>query len=113
MNTCKVVELSIDEAKDCLIEFYTDTLVNDRQNTRDLIRDGMFGTEDQAIPNFKIITNERIVELFGEFDLGREIAKQHNASHVVIRIGDFKWGIVFHIGNLPPDERWIPYSDAV
>jgi len=101
-----VIELSDEEAKERLVNFYTDVLVNDRENTRDLIRDGRLGS---AVVDLTKADEDKVAELFGELDLGRVIAEEQNASHVVIRTDDYKWEIVFDIDNVPPAKRWGPW----
>lgn len=101
MRVLKVVELTIEEAKTALIEFYTNVLMSDKSNTHDLVKFGGL----HKLPNFSMISDKEVVDKFGEFDLGREEAEVNSASHVVIKTGDYTWETVFDLANVDPTQR--------
>lgn len=103
MEKHKVVELSVEEAREALIVKFTDYLVNDRTNTYELVATGNLAS---AIPDFKNLEKWEVTERFGELNLGQKIAEAAKASHVVVRTDDYKWDVVFDIRNLPQKDRW-------
>ena len=52
------------------------------------------------------MSEEDVVQEFGELGVGLELAKKHNVSHVVFASDDYKWEVLFDIENVPPSQRW-------
>ena len=65
-HTLKAYYITTEEARHMLIDFYTDVLVNDRQNTREVIEKGQLGT---FVPQLSTLTDIEIWNLFQELDM--------------------------------------------
>lgn len=102
MKTHRVIEVTIEEAKEELARYYADTLVRDSVSTFEKVRDGMLG---RVIPHFPTLEFNKVIELYGELNLGERVARIHWASQVIIANGCI-WEVVFDIENLAPADRW-------
>lgn len=103
VKVIKVVELTVEEAKESLIDQWTDTVVLDRDNTRELIANNEL---DKFVPDFKTVSPEWIAEQYGELNLGETTAMRVGASHVIVKTHEYTWEVVFDIENLEPKNRW-------
>ena len=77
MNTATqkfvVITISMDQAKDALANWYTDCLINDRQNTFECLRKtGITGFVPNCVNN---LSNKQVMNLVGEFNLGEQFVK--------------------------------------
>ncbi|MEY4432353.1 MAG: hypothetical protein RLZZ44_483 [Bacteroidota bacterium] len=102
MNIKVAITLTIQEARKELVDYYHKFILGDSKNLYELIENG-----ELCIPNFKIISDDGIVEQFGELNLGEKIAKENNASQVLIKTGEYNRSVVFDIENVEPSARWL------
>lgn len=92
MNTHKVVELSVDDAKQMLVDFIHNTLVNDPVYLKELIR--YEGFSDWFGPVDKM-SNEDVSDRVGELNLGEAIAQKHDADMVVVRLDSLTSHVIY------------------
>jgi hypothetical protein len=83
MKTHKAIELFIDEARQILVNWIADTLVDDPVHLRELILTEGFGSWYGPVANF---TDEELADRIGELDLARKVAEEHDADIVFIRL---------------------------
>ena len=102
MYEISVLVLHPSEAKQILVDYYTNVLVNDRKNTRNFIETG---TLLAFVPSFTNMSDAKVAELFGHLNLGQPLAKSIKIGQVVIEV-DGNYTIVFDIENLHPESRW-------
>lgn len=75
-----VIELTISEVKDIMIDYFKDMFLNDPVALRENISNGFF-----VVPDFKNMKDERLIDLFCELEVEKEVRKKNNATHVVVR----------------------------
>ena len=102
MKRYSVVEISLDEVKQAVLDWYTDVLMGNKENTSDMILSGL----PSEIVNFKSLTHSRLIELYQEFDLGRNLANKHYATKVIVEDEDEVAHVLFDLINVPENIRW-------
>ena len=76
-----VVILSTEEAKALLIEFYTSFLVDDRENTKEIIESGDF---HHSVPEIHKLTNKEICDIFNKLNLDDQLFDKHPTAYMVM-----------------------------
>lgn len=102
MFKISVLVLHPSEAKQILVDYYANALINDRANTRAHIENG---TLSLFVPCFQGMSDVEVATRFGELNLGEALAKSLGIGQVVIEVAE-NYTIVFDIGNLKPIDRW-------
>lgn len=100
-----VVELSEDECRELVTDFYTKMILGDAGMVRDCILSG----ERFPLPNSGVnkLSIKELADYVGEFNLGEQFAKEHGAKVVVVRIEECRYEVVWDFDNLDPDDRLI------
>jgi hypothetical protein len=81
MQTKKVVVLTVDEAKEALVQAYTDVLVGDHKNTADMIRSGSI----KALGDIPSMSDKGIADQYAEMcHLGEELIKEDPTIDLVL-----------------------------
>lgn len=102
MNLQSVIVLSIEEAREALVQFYADTIINDRPNLVEMIRENRL---DRIVPNVPQLTSKQVADLCGELNLFQNLARSKQVPQVLVEV-DCTYEIVFDIDNLEPENRW-------
>lgn len=91
MKTVKVVELSIEEAREMLVDWYCNMLKSGDNWVRDLIK---LGFEDH-IPVVSQMGDYEVADCIGEFNLGEKIANDNGADVVMVRLNSANACLIF------------------
>ena len=83
MKTHKAIELFIDEARQILVNWVAETLVDDPVRLRELILTEGFDSWYGPVANF---TDEELADRISELDLAQKVAQEHDADMVFIRL---------------------------
>jgi hypothetical protein len=83
MKTHKAIELFIDEARQILVNWVAETLVDDPVRLRELILTEGFDSWYGPVANF---TDEKLADRISELDLAQKVAEEHDADMVFIRL---------------------------
>ena len=86
MNTNKVLILTLEEAKESLVQFWADVLA-DRANTVEQLREGKL-----SIPDIADYNASQIADQYGELCLGEKLLEQDESLDLVlVQTGDFTY----------------------
>lgn len=103
MQVKSVLVLSVEEAREGLVQWYADTVINDRPNLVECIRDN---TLNRFVPNLPAFSSEQIAELYGELNVGEKLAIEHKVSQVIVETQPgWDLRLVWDIENLDPKQR--------
>jgi hypothetical protein len=91
MVTRKVIELSVDEARQMLVDWYFNVIINDPENTKELIATGF----DNLIPVVSQMKDYDVADQIGEFNLGEKIANEHDADIVMVRLNSLNSHLIY------------------
>lgn len=97
MKISSVLELTIDEAREALIDFYADTVVKDRLTVREYIATGqpINGYNSKFVPDITGMYDVAIADKMGELNLAESIALENKVDKVVVNVGNNKLVVVF------------------
>jgi len=92
--------LTLTQAKTELVEFWRDVLVNDPQNTLEVVRCGKL---DSFIPNITKLNDEQVAEKYAELCLGEKYcadSAENPADLVLIQVDDYQFRFAAHVQQL-------------
>lgn len=93
MKITKTVELSVEDARKLLVDDIHETLVNDPNYFKEII--GEVGFDDGFYGPVNKMSDEEVADRVGEANLGENIAKEHDAQIVTVRLNSLKAYVIY------------------
>lgn len=101
MNTKLIIVLFLQEAKDALINWYADMIINDRSNLIDHIKEGKI---QDICPDFSNPSFSELIKQIRDLNLGEQFVTGPDIQQVVIQFAEYAYEIIWDRGNLSPEE---------
>src|ERR1019366_3798261 len=99
MKNKQVLILTVEEAREALVQWYTDMIVSDRGNVVDHVREGRLG---QIMPKLNEYSPSAVAEQFGELNLGEEMTIHSGVDQILVELDAEHYVVVWDILNLEP-----------
>lgn len=98
MNKPNILVISLEEAKDILANWWTDTAIGDRQALYESIRNS-----EPFIPSLKAFSPNDVAETIAELNLAEKYGISRNCDQVVVEIDVEHYVVVWDIRNVEPE----------
>jgi len=102
MKILPVVFITMDEIKDKLADFCFRNIMDHPEQTRDEIRRG---TLKNMLFDFPNLTDQELITMFRDWNLGYVVAEENSASMVIVNLSENKAEILFDIEKLEEGSR--------
>ncbi len=91
MQKKTVLVLTVQEAKDAMVQHYTNFLVSNPTHLATLIRDGKL----DELPNFATVTPLQVTQMYRENAVGADVAQREGVDCVYVQLTDNSVHVVY------------------